>query len=101
MACFRAFDLAFPAANLWTTVTALIAAHGLWRRSSSAVLFGVICGSSLIYLGLVDLAFFLGNGMYSQPDPAIYGEIAIHASCFTLAPCVVWWLWTNRRALGV
>ncbi|MFN7916902.1 MAG: hypothetical protein U0Q55_16280 [Vicinamibacterales bacterium] len=101
VACFRTFDLSFPAANAWTTIAALLGATGLWRRAPSGVLFGIVCGSSLMYLGLVDVVFFTQNGLYAQPDPAIYGEMAVHATCFTVAPAVVWWLWRNRRGLGV
>ncbi|MGE3956034.1 MAG: hypothetical protein AB7H96_04890 [Vicinamibacterales bacterium] len=98
--CFRTFDLSFPAANLWTTLTALVGAAGLWRRSSTGVLSGILCGSSLVYLGLVDVAFNVGNAMYRQPNAAIYGEMFVNLTSFTLAPYVIWWLWKHRASLG-
>ena len=98
--CFRAYDLAFPAANLWTTLAAGVTAHGLWRLRPSAVLFGIVCGSSLIYLGLLDVMFYLGNGMYGIDTGAMWAATFINAFCLTVGPATIAWVWRHRAALG-
>lgn len=98
--CFRAYDLAFPAANLWTTLAAGLTAHGLWRLRPPAVLFGIICGASLVYLGLLDVMFYLENGMYAIDAAAMRAAMFINAFSLTVGPATITWVWRHRTALG-
>lgn len=58
------FQKAFTAADLWTAMCALVGAIGLLAGQTYGVLFAVITASSLIFLGLMDIAFNIQNNLY-------------------------------------
>ena len=58
------FQKAFIAADLWTAACALVGAIGLLAGQTYGVLFTFITASSLIFLGLMDVAFNIQNNLY-------------------------------------
>ena len=58
------FQKAFTVADLWTAVSALVAAIGLLAGQTYGVLFAFITASSLIFLGLMDVTFNIQNNLY-------------------------------------
>ena len=61
---YTRFQKAFTAADLWTAVSALVAASGLLAGQTYGVLFTFITASSLIFLGLMDVTFNIQNNLY-------------------------------------
>lgn len=66
------FERAFPVADGFMSVTAVIAAIGLFADASYGVAFALVAGSALIFLGLMDVTFNVDNRLYrylrtSQP----------------------------------
>jgi hypothetical protein len=101
--CYMTFEAAFPAADAWLAIAALIGAVGLLTRKSWGVLFALLAGSSSIYLGLMDVLYDSLNGIYERlfspagADVAV--EIAINVLTLTLGPVIIWYVWSRRQSL--
>jgi hypothetical protein len=98
--CYLVFERAFPAADAWGTVTALVAAAGLWRGRPAAVLFGIAAASAMLFLGLMDVLYNVENHMYALANAEMAGEVFINAYCFFVGPTLMTFVWRHRRALG-
>ena len=97
---YLGFEAAFPAADAWLAIAAVICAEGLRRRRSWAVLYGIAAGSAFIYLGLMDTLYNLEHGMYLHPSSEMLAEVVINVTCFTFGPFLMWYVWRHRRWLG-
>ncbi|HLY39142.1 MAG TPA: hypothetical protein VKU61_13950 [Candidatus Binatia bacterium] len=97
---YRAFEHAFPAADGWMAAWALAAGVGLLMRRRWAVLAGVVAGSALVFLGLIDTTFDVEQGMYAQRSAAMAVEAVINVFCLTVGPFAVGWFWRYRDALA-
>ncbi len=97
---YFAFENAFPAADGWLALCALIAGVQLLRRRSSAIYWLFLTAGCGFYLGLMDVLFDLDNGIYLVPkggDPvSVAIEIGINILTFTLSGVALWWAWRNR-----
>jgi hypothetical protein len=58
------FQKTFPVADIWTAVCAVIGAIGLITDNSFGPFFTLITGSSLLFLGLMDVTFNVQNKLY-------------------------------------
>ena len=58
------FQNSFPAADLWMSACAIVGAIGLLTEETYGLLFALIAGSSLIFLGLMDVTFNVQNNLY-------------------------------------
>ena len=99
--CYLAFERAFPAADGWTALCALVAAHALWRRRAHAVLFGIAAGSGFVFLGLMDVLYNLEHGMYVLHSAEMAAEIVINVTCLTIGPAAIAYVWRARHALDL
>lgn len=98
--CYLVFERAFPAADAWSITATVLAAAGLWRGKSSAVLFGIAAGSGMIFLGLMDVLYNLENDMYGLVTAEMMTEIGINLYSLIVGPGTIAWVWRHRRALG-
>ena len=99
-ATYYAFENAFPLADMWMTLTGLLASVALVRRRSSALLWCVTAGAISIYLGLLDVLFDLENGIYRSPDTGgVLVELLINVLTLSMGLVVLIWAWRSRRAL--
>jgi len=96
---YLAFERAFPLADAWLTGCALGGAIGLWRRRPWGLLFGLLAGSSLVFLGAVDMLFSLNEGNYRIASMAMAAEVAIEVVTLVGGPIVIAYLWMHRHAL--
>jgi hypothetical protein len=97
-AVYIEFEKAFPAADGWMALCALLGAIGLWRGREWGLLFGLLAASSSIYLGLMDVTFNLNEGIYLIGGAETALEIAINLLTIGLGPVIIIYLWRNRRA---
>ncbi len=59
-------ELSFPFPDLgWITPCLLVAAVGLLMSQKFGYFFSALAGSGMMFLGIIDLAFFLQNGKFS------------------------------------
>lgn len=97
------FETAFPAADTWMAITALVGGIGLLMRKSWGALFALLAGSASIFLGLMDVLYDYLNGIYghlfSPAGTDVAVEIAINIVTLTLGPIIIWYVWTRRQAL--
>lgn len=99
--CYIVFEQAFPLADAWMAIAALIGAIGLWRRKDWGFLFGLLAGSAAIFLGLMDLLYDLEHGTFAQLTGESLIELAIVVLLLALGPVILTYLWTRRRQLGI
>jgi hypothetical protein len=98
-AAYLAFEKAFPLADGWMAACALVGTAGLWRGRPWGWLFGLLAGSSLVYLGCMDVLFNLNAGHYSVASGAMLVEIVINAWCLAGGVLLIAWLWSHRGVL--
>jgi hypothetical protein len=58
------FQNAFPAADMWMSICAIVGAIGLITGQAYGSLFALLAASSLIFLGLMDVTFNIQNKLY-------------------------------------
>jgi len=97
---YLGFERAFPAADAWLAIAAVVSAEGLRRRRAWALLYGSAAGSAFIYLGLMDTLYNLEHGMYFHPSAEMLTEALINVSCFVSGPLLMWYVWRHRKWLG-
>jgi len=96
--CYLVFERAFPMADAWAAIAAILAALGLLRRRPEAVLFGIAAGSAFVFLGLMDVLYNLEHGMYALRTAEMAYETLINVVCLTLGPATMAYVWRRRRS---
>jgi hypothetical protein len=96
---YLGFEGAFPAADAWLGIAAIVCAENLRRRRGAAVLYGIAAGSAFIYLGLMDVLYDLKHGVYAQLSPEMATEMAIVTCCLVFGPLLMRYVWRHRRWL--
>jgi hypothetical protein len=102
-ASYYAFENAFPAADAWMALCALLGAISLKRRRASALLFCLAAGSASLYLAGMDILFDLENGIYRAPTGdwgGVVVEMVINLATLFIGAVVLVWAWRNRRGLA-
>ncbi len=92
-------EQSFPLADAYMSACALICAVGLIRRRPWALLFGLLAGSGIIFLGLMDTLYSLQQGIFSLSTAAGIEALVICAVCLILGPATIVYLWRNRAHL--
>ncbi|HKD75429.1 MAG TPA: hypothetical protein VKB76_08040 [Ktedonobacterales bacterium] len=93
------FENAFPAADGWLSLAALVAAIQILRGQSSAIIWMFVGGGAGLYLAGMDVLYDLENGVYRAiaTNPASVGtEIAINVATIGISLWVLWWASRNR-----
>jgi hypothetical protein len=93
---YGAFERAFPVADGWMAACAAAAALGLVRGRAWAAPAGIAAGSALVYLGLMDVAFDVEQGLYAQRSGAMAVEIVINVFCLSVGPFLIGWFALTR-----
>jgi hypothetical protein len=92
----RAFEKAFPVPDLgWLTPVLAISAVGLLMNQWFGVFFTIVAGSSLIFLGLLDISFNLQNGGYKGKTWDIIFNLVINLICVVYGPLFLVYGWMN------
>jgi hypothetical protein len=93
-----AWEMSFPLADGWMAATAILGAVGLWRTRPTGLLFGLVSGGAMVFLGLMDVLFFLQNGLYLPLVGEVAVELFIHVWTAAFGLFVIAYVWA-RRAL--
>jgi hypothetical protein len=92
---YLAFERSFPVPDLlWITPCLIISALGLIMNQAFGVFFTIISGSSLIFLGLLDISFNIQNGGYKGSISDTIMNLFINLICVILGPIFVIYAWT-------
>ncbi len=65
----------------------------------AALLFGLVGGSAIIFLGLMDTLCSIQRGIFAAMDTAALEAFVICAVCLTLGPVTIIYLWRDRAYL--
>ena len=95
-----AWEMSFPLADAWMAATAILGAMGLWRMKPSGLLFGLVSGSAMVFLGLMDALFFLQNGLYLPLTGEVAVELFIHVWTVVFGLFAIAYVWGRRALLG-
>jgi hypothetical protein len=96
---YLAFERAFPAGDAWLAFAAVACALMLARRDPRALLWGLVAGSSFVYLGLLDTLYNLENGKYASIDGAMAVEVIINLFSLSFGPFLIIYVWRHRHWL--
>lgn len=92
------FENAFPLADLWLGVAALLALVTLVRRHPSALLWLVATGAAGLYLGSLDLLYDLEHDIFTKGGGGAF-EAVIVAVTWVFSITVLRYAWTRRGEL--
>jgi heme/copper-type cytochrome/quinol oxidase subunit 2 len=93
---YRAFERSFPLPDLcWITPTLIISAIGLLMDERFGIFFTIISGSSLIFLGLLDISFNLQQGGYKTSKMDTIFNLTINIICVIFGPIFLIVGWIN------
>ena len=95
-----AWEMSFPLADGWMAATAILGAVGLWRMRSAGLLFGLVSGGAMVFLGLMDVLFFLENGLYLPLTGEVAVELFIHIWTSAFGLFAIARIWTQRALLS-
>jgi len=76
-----AYEAAFPLADAGFGATLLLAGYGLLRGHAAGPFLLVGAAAISIYLGLLDLTFYAGHGLYAPVNPSVLLELGVNAAC--------------------
>ena len=69
---YMAFESSFPIADFWIVILLIISAYGILKDKSYGSYFAASAGGALIFLGLIDIAFNLQQGVYQHDIVAVF-----------------------------
>jgi hypothetical protein len=95
-----AWEMSFPLADGWMAATAVLGAVGLWRMRPTGLLFGLVSGGAMVFLGLMDVLFFLQNGLYLPLVGEVAVELFIHVWTVAFGLFVIAYIWAQRALLN-
>ena len=93
------FENAFPLADGWLAVTALLAAWALNGRRPTALLWLLAAGSAGVYLACMDVLYDLQHGIWWEGGVGGLIELAINVITVSLSVAGLWIGWRYRRTL--
>ena len=95
-----AWEMSFPLADGWMAATAVLGAVGLWRMRPTGLLFGLVSAGAMVFLGLMDVLFFLQNGLYLPLNSEVAVELFIHIWTAAFGLFAIAYVWTRRVLLN-
>ena len=95
-----AWELSFPLPDAWIAATATLSAVGLWRMRPTGLLFSLVSGGAMVFLGLIDGLFFLENGLCIPLRPVIT-ELLIIVWMLAFGSFVIYYTWQHRHQLAI
>ena len=93
------WERSFPLADAWIVATAMAGAVGLWYMRESGLLFGLVGGGAMVFLGLADALFFLQNDLYRPLTSEVAIELFIHAWMIGFGLAAIASIWRHRALI--
>lgn len=98
---YKNWFLSFPLADGWIAVTSLLAFIFLLQDKPKAALFGLLTGSSLIFLGLYALLYGVNTGLLFILTTDELIEIGIKVYCLSVGSFFIIYFWKLAKELLV
>jgi hypothetical protein len=96
---YRTWFMSFPLADGWIAVVSLLAFLFLLKNNDKAALFGLLTGSSLIFLGLYALLYGINTGLLFNLNTDEIIEIGIKIYCLTVGSFFIVYFWKLAREM--
>jgi hypothetical protein len=90
---YKNWFMSFPLADGWIAIVSLLAFIFLLRGNEKASLFGLLTGSSLIFLGLYALMYGINTGLIFHLTGDEIIEIAIKVYCLSVGSFFIVYFW--------
>jgi len=98
---YKNWFLSFPLADSWIAVVSLLAFVFLLQGDAKASLFGLLTGSSLIFLGLYALLYGVNTGLLFILTTDELIEIGIKVYCLSVGTFFIVYFWNlAKEVLG-
>ena len=95
---YKNWFMSFPLADGWIAVVSLLAFIFLLQNNDKAALFGLLTGSSLIFLGLYALLYGINTGLIFNLNMDEIIEIAIKVYCLSVGSFFIVYFWNFIKA---
>jgi hypothetical protein len=96
---YRFWFMSFPLADGWIAVVSLLAFIFLLQNNEKAALFGLLTGSSLIFLGLYALLYGINTGLLFNLTSDELIEIGIKVYCLTVGSFFIVYFWNLAKQM--
>lgn len=93
----RIYETAFPAADVLLGIALMAAGATLSARRPAGPYLIVIAGSMALYLGVLDLTFYLTNQLYRLSQPATLLGLGLNLVCIGGGGAALYWGWRLWR----
>jgi hypothetical protein len=98
---YRNWFMSFPLADGWIAVVSLLTFIFLLQNDDRTVLFGILTGSSLIFLGLYALLYGINTGLLFNLNMDEIIEIAIKIYCLSAGSFFIIYFWNlGKQIIG-
>ena len=91
---YKNWFMSFPLADGWVAVVSMLAFIFLLQNNNKAALFGLLTGSSLIFLGLYALLYGINTGLIFNLNMDEIVEIGIKAYCLSVGSFFIVFFWS-------
>ncbi len=91
------FEQAFPLADSFIAIAALIGVIGLWRMKPWGFLSMMLVAGGAIFLGLMDLLYDIQHSMFVPLNAETTIELIIVILTLSLGPIMTALLWRRRK----
>ena len=96
---YKNWFMSFPVADLWIAVCAFLSFKYLKSNDDKAILFGLLAGSSLIFLGLYAFLYGINTGLLFILTIDEIIEIGIKIYCLTVGGYLIINFWKARQSI--
>ena len=93
------FENAFPLADAWLGLSAVLAAVALRRRSPQALLWLIATGSAAAYLLGMDVLYDLQHSIWWTSGSEGWIELGVNVATAVVSATLLHWGWNHRVAL--
>ena len=94
---YMKFQKAFPVADMWATICALLGVVGLLTEQNFGLLFSLLAASSLIFLALMDITFNVENKLYDLVGTSVEMKLELAGNIWFLSVGImlIIYVWTK------
>jgi hypothetical protein len=96
---YKNWFMSFPLADGWIAVVSLLAFIFLLQNNEKAVLFGLLTGSCLIFLGLYALLYGINTGLIFNLNMDEIIEIGIKVYCLSVGSFFIMYFWNLAKEI--
>ena len=91
------FQKAFPVADMWAAICALLGGVGLLTKQNFGLLFVLLAASSIIFLALMDITFNVENKLYNlvRSSTEMKGELVGNIWFLSVGIILIIYVWTQ------